>query len=296
MPAPLSFAQQVALLEKKRAVLSGLTQLIISLEQLRAGLEAVLLLGGNAMALSTQELRSIEVVRQRVISLSDEALHKAVNQLDRQVSGELEQLIAISVQLADDLRIEVAQLSALNQQANTFNRNARTLIAMRVLLGKRGEPLQPLQFPLPKSAIEQRLQQVDAHEQSVRQQAVEHIEGMRADISLMLSNPACSEAQQATFSELNQALTDNLQHIQAGLSLTELPMPIDDIEVGGSTTSKPTQAPAAEQIAVPAEPELSDATAAEPSVASKPGVLRRLGRWLNSPLNEDWKSTKKPPQ
>ncbi len=299
MPASLSLAQQIALLEKKRAVLSGLMQLIISLEQLRAGLEAVLLLGGNAAALSAQEQRSLEVIRQRVSNLEDHALRLAVQQLDKQVSGELEQLITLSLSLADDLRLDMSQLSQLNQHANSFNRNARTLIAMRALLNQRGEVLPPLQFPLPKAEIAQRLQQFDNHEQQVRQQAVEHIEGMRTDISVMLANPACSEAQQQTFTALNQALSDNLQHIREGRSLTELPMPIDDFEVSGGTQKTPAPQPAAVEEAPAASAEIVTDTAPEDSPnaeISPPGLIRRIGRWLNSPWNQGWKSNDKPPQ
>ena len=54
---------------------------------------------------------------------------------------------------------------------------------------------------------------------------------MRSDIAQLLANPACSAAQHAVYQALDQSLAENLAHIEAGLSLSELPVAIEDIEV-----------------------------------------------------------------
>jgi len=67
----LAFSQQVALLEKKRAVLLGLLRLTETLQQLRVALTSVLQLGGAAGAApSDSDLRAFEVIRQRVAKAS----------------------------------------------------------------------------------------------------------------------------------------------------------------------------------------------------------------------------------
>ncbi len=139
MSAASSLAAQIALIEKKRAVLLGLTQLVISLERLHTSLEAVLLLGGSRLQLSTAELRSVEVIRQRVRNLSDAELRAAVFNLDGLVSDSLLNLSRLALQLVDDPQVRLDQLESIHPQVNTFNRNARTAIALRALLAKRGE-------------------------------------------------------------------------------------------------------------------------------------------------------------
>ena len=281
MSAASSLAAQIALIEKKRAVLLGLTQLVISLERLHSSLEAVLLLGGSRLQLSTSELRSVEVVRQRVRNLSDAELRAAVFNLDGLVSDSLLNLSRLALQLVDDPQVRVDQLDAIHPQVNTFNRNARTAIALRALLAKRGEVVAALQLPLPRLAIQQRLRQVDAREQEIRQQVCIHVTGMRSDIAQLLANPACSAAQHEVYQALDQSLAENLAHIEAGLSLSELPVAIEDIEVEEDVPARGDDTREAE---APAEPGALPEVPASPG-KSEAGLLPRVRDWLNAPWN-----------
>lgn len=275
MSAASSLAAQIALIEKKRAVLLGLTQLVISLERLHASLEAVLLLGGNRQQLTEAELRSVEIIRQRVASLSDSELRAAVLNLDGLVSDSLLNLSRLALQLVDDPLVRLDQLESIHPQVNTFNRNARTAIALRALLAKRGEVVAALHLPLPRLAIQQRLQQVDAREQVIRQRVVEHINEMRCDIAQVLNNPECSAAQRTMYEVLDQSLADNLAHIQAGLSLSELPVMIEDIEVVEADHMAVQES---QPVDVPDAPKLTPD-------AGSPGFVRRVRDWLNAPWN-----------
>ena len=280
MPAASSLAAQIALIEKKRAVLLGLTRLVISLERLHSSLEAVLLLGGSRLQLSTSELRSVEVIRQRVRNLSDAELRAAVFNLDGLVSDSLLNLSRLALQLVDDPQVQLDQLESIHPQVNTFNRNARTAIALRALLAKRGEVVAALHLPLPRLAIQQRLQQVDAREQVIRQQVCSHITGMRGDVVQLLANPACSGAQRAMYQALDQSLAENLAHIQAGLSLSELPVAIEDIEVAEAA---PAHGDDSREAALSAAPVPS--VTSEASEKEQAGLLPRVRDWLNAPWN-----------
>ena len=280
MSAASSLAAQIALIEKKRAVLLGLTQLVISLERLHTSLEAVLLLGGSRLQLSTAELRSVEVIRQRVRNLSDAELRAAVFNLDGLVSDSLLNLSRLALQLVDDPQVRLDQLESIHPQVNTFNRNARTAIALRALLAKRGEVVAALHLPLPRLAIQQRLQQVDAREQVIRQQVCSHVAGMRGDVAQLLANPACSAAQRAMYEVLDQSLAENLAHIQAGLSLSELPVAIEDIEVAEAAPARSEDSRAAELPAAPVPLETHEAPLKEDA-----GLLPRVRDWLNAPWN-----------
>lgn len=280
MSAASSLAAQIALIEKKRAVLLGLTQLVISLERLHTSLEAVLLLGGSRLQLSTAELRSVEVIRQRVRNLSDAELRAAVFNLDGLVSDSLLNLSRLALQLVDDPQVRLDQLESIHPQVNTFNRNARTAIALRALLAKRGEVVAALHLPLPRLAIQQRLQQVDAREQVIRQQVCSHITGMRDDVAQLLANPACSATQRAMYQALDQSLAENLAHIQAGLSLSELPVAIEDIEVAEAA---PVRSEDSREAALPAAPVPSETN--EVPEKEGAGLLPRVRDWLNAPWN-----------
>lgn len=280
MSAASSLAAQIALIEKKRAVLLGLTQLVISLERLHASLEAVLLLGGNRQQLSEAELRSVEVIRQRVSNLSDAELRAAVFNLDGLVSDSLLNLSRLALQLVDDPQVRLDQLESIHPQVNTFNRNARTAIALRALLAKRGEVVVALHLPLPRLAIQQRLQQVDAREQVIRQQVCSHITGMRADVAQLLTHPACSDAQRAMYQALDQSLAENLAHIQAGHSLSELPVAIENIEVAETA---PVRNEDSREAALPAAP--VPPVTREAPLKEEAGLLPRVRDWLNAPWN-----------
>lgn len=285
----LSLTQQVALLEKKRAVLHGLTQVVISLERLRSALEAVLLLGGDREQLSESERRSVELIYERVRTLSDEALRQAIDSLDGLVRDSLQRLCALALELVDDVSARLDELERIHPQVNTFNRNARTAIALRVLLARRGQRLEPLALPLPHAEIAARLRQVDAQERQIRERVCRHVVDMRVDLAQLLANPACSPAQLQMFAELDASLTGNLEHILAGHSLAELPVSIEAVEVDRQqeqTESKPaaSEPPEAERGADTGPQEVGEA-APQLSGEKRPGVLLRVRDWLSEPWN-----------
>lgn len=288
----LPFAQQVLLLEKKRAVLQGLIHLSEALELLRSGLQAMLQLGGGGQAqVSLRDMRAFETIRTRVAQLSDGELRNSIHALDQRVLQSLAHMCQLALQLVDDARTSALDLEQIQPRVNEFNRFARTAIAMRILLERRGQFIEPLQLPLPQHEIEQRLVSVTEKEQGMTQALVSHIQDMRSDLALMLGNPACSASQQQFYQVLDQALEANLNHIEAGLSLAELPMPIDSIEVGEQqVTAEPGAEPEPE-----AEPGLEPETAApgaseSQSQASAPiGFVPRLKAWLHSPWHVGWK-------
>lgn len=292
----LSFGQQVLLLEKKRAVLQGLIHLSEALEQLRSGLQAMLQLGGGGQAqLSLRDMRAFETIRARVAALSDTELRASINTLDQRVQQSLGQMCQLALQLVDDARTSALDLEQIQPRVNEFNRFARTAIAMRILLERRGQSIAPLQLPLPQQEIEQRLHSVSEKERGMTQALVKHIQDMRSDLALMLENPACSSSQQQFYQVLDQALAANLSHIEAGLSLAELPMPIDSIEVGEQPLRAEPQAPTEAPAEPEPEPEAEPAAAPQTDAAAMPqsteplGFVPRLKAWLHSPWHVGWK-------
>lgn len=290
----LPFAQQVLLLEKKRAVLQGLIHLSEALELLRSGLQAMLQLGGGGQAqVSLRDMRAFETIRTRVAQLSDGELRNSIHALDQRVLQSLAHMCQLALQLVDDARTSALDLEQIQPRVNEFNRFARTAIAMRILLERRGQFIEPLQLPLPQHEIEQRLVSVTEKEQGMTQALVSHIQDMRSDLALMLGNAACSASQQQFYQVLDQALEANLNHIEAGLSLAELPMPIDSIEVGEQQAT--AESGAQPEPEAEAEPGLEPETAApgaskSQSQASAPiGFVPRLKAWLHSPWHVGWK-------
>lgn len=304
MDSSLAFSQQMNLLEKKRAVLLGLLRLTETLEQLRAALQALLQLGGGGQSqLPLSDMRAFEVIRERVAGLSDAELHSGIANLDLRVHQSLASISQIALQLVDDAHASLADLEQINPRLNQFNRYARTSIAMRVLLERRGLSLPPLQFELPRSEIEQRLAGVEQKEQNICQAVVLHINDMRSDLTLILGNPACSDSQRQFYSELDQALAANLAHIEAGLSLSELPMPIESIEVAGEPQTADEPAAVAEpQGPTETTPVTPSASNPQPSAAPEAGAeeaaagfVGKLKTWLNSPWDVRWKDVSKAP-
>lgn len=299
MRGTMSIAQQISSLEMKRGILRGLVDLVISLEQLRTSIEAVMLCGGNPEQLSAAELHSIEVIRQRVATHNNEELRNAIDSLDRLVNDTLQELIRLAMQLADAPQTHPAELEAFHPRVNMFNRNARTSIALRALLAQRGVTLPAMVFSLPQEAISERLQKIEAREQQVRHKVEVHVEGMQQDITALLQNPSCAPAQHAIFLAMQQSLAENLAHIRAGLSLADLPMPIDDIEAENQvfTPSASTEKAQPREVTPEAAPSSLAPAPQQPAQvppAQPPGLIPRVRSWLNSPWNSSWKIGGKP--
>lgn len=299
MSGSMSITQQVSILELKRSVLRGLVELVISIERLRQSIEAVMLSGANPEQLSAAELQSVEVIRQRVASHSDDELRSAIDSLDLLVNDTLQELSKLALQLADDPTANSVELEAFHPRVNMFNRNARTAIALRALLAQRGVVLPAMVFSLPQEAISERLHKVEQREQQVRRKVEHHIESMHQDIAALLQNPACPAAQQTIFLAMQQSLADNLAHIRAGLSLTDLPMPIEEIEEESqvftpSASREPVQAAHATSEPPATSAPATSAPAQNPSAAKPAGLVPRMRSWLNSPWNSSWKTGGKP--
>lgn len=295
-----TLAQQITQLELKRTVLRGLLQLVLTLEQLRQAIEAVMLSGASPMQLSLSDLRSIEVIRQRVAGHSNEQLRMAIESLDQLAADALQEVSLQALALADQPHASVAALAAFDPRVNMFNRNARTAIALRALLARRGELLPPARLNLPQEAIHARLQQVEAHEQRVRERVAQHILGMDEDLARMLANPACTTQQAAVFEAMRGSLADNLKHVRSGLCLSDLPMPIDTIDFEADVDADAdADAHASGDTALLASL-LAPGEAAGPVIAAdqvSPAVapagsgrlFSRLKRWLNTPSHVAWR-------
>lgn len=294
MSGSMSITQQISALQMKRGILRSLVNLVISLEQLRVAVEAVMLSGGDPQQLSAAELHSIDVIRQRVAQHSNEELQSAIDSLDRLVNDTLQELTRLAIELADDPRINPVELEAFHPRVNMFNRNARTSIALRALLAQRGIHLPAIVFNLPQEAISERLQKIEAREQQVRHKVEAHVEGMLQDITALLQNPSCAPSQQSIFLAMQQSLAENLAHIRAGLSLTDLPIPIDEIEAENEVFTPSASTEKAQPREVAGQPPANAVQAtpqatADGSSATPPGLIPRVRQWLNSPWNSSWK-------
>lgn len=115
----------------------------------------------------------------------------------------------------------------------------------------------------------------------MRERVCRHVVDMRVDLAQLLANPQCSAEQLQMFAELDASLAGNLEHILAGHSLAELPMPIEAVEVDEPESLAEVAAEAEvpvepEPVELPVPPESSEA-------ARSPGLLVRVRDWLSEP-------------
>ncbi|MDG9667998.1 hypothetical protein ONV78_09665 [Hahella sp. CR1] len=306
-----SITKQISVLEKKRSALLRLVRATSSLEKLRQSFQAVLQLGATKMTLSTSALKSFESLGRKVRNLPDSEVKVRLGNLDDHVQSNLGRVTEMALQLVDAEEAIDEKFEEINLVVGDFSRYARTSIAMRVLLERRGVKIAPLKISLPVEDIKRRLSRVCEQEKSCRKQAEEQIVSMHEDIGVMLSNPTCTGMQRQVLEAVDTALMDNLEHIQAGKSLADLPTPIEEIELEtprpGAVTKTAEEKESAQEKeqaaksreAPPHPPEKakkpSAKQAAQPESSPKrpSGVMGRFLEWLNTPWSVGWKDLRK---
>ncbi len=327
-----NLAQELRFLERKRQALLRVVRLTASLEKLRQGYEAMLHLGQKDHPLPINAVKLFEQLGRKVRNLSDTDIKLRLNGLDKLV---LKSQLQVSNAVAEltDPKCSDLQLETVSQQIRDFQRLAHTDIALRVLVERRRIEIPPLKLSLPIDELKTKISEVTHQERHCRVKVSERINAMRVDLQRIIHSGLCSEAQKSLLGAMDDALKENIAHINAGKSIEDLPTPVEDFELETVANYQIEPASPLPQPIVE-EPSATSAThatipqksqsrmeesqtansgkpsgtstrqtttetselASKPKAAAKPartGLVERFKIWLSTPWEVSWKDTDK---
>ncbi len=278
--------KQLDSLEAGRGVLEKLLTAATSLESLRVGLESSLQLGQQMNELPVEALQLYHALGSKIRQLSDSDVLLRLQGLDIKVQINLEEIIP----LVEAYSGSVANVKKdptiiiLSDKVDKFKRLAKTAITLRVLLYKRGLKTEPLALSVPEHIVLGKLKLVESKEKKYRDDIKETIGVLEQDITALLNSGRCPNTMKQMLQATLCDLAYNKEHVDAGLSIQELPVSMELVEFS-DVKKKPRVITAQKQARRPTAKKPTKATTSSGTgqKIKPPSWWRMLIRWLNEP-------------
>ncbi|MDC0663660.1 hypothetical protein [Marinobacter sp. SS21] len=299
-------------LEQSRKILQRLIRVAGLIEGLKHSLENMLAQDSAAAGEAPGLARLIDGLEKTMREYSDDEVTQRLDRLDerlRVLFGRLAPFIA-QVQVDDTPELDLPPSDAL-QDVGELKRSARTALTMRGLLARRGAAVPEFRLPLNRNLLQSQLQTITHEARSARQQVIQQVQEVDGEIRQMLEHGHLPEAMQELLQQMLEGLQNNLAHLDAGQSVSELPLPIEEVSFAEpqqivtpspSSLSASPQSPSVQsssaspsspsvdpELPVPqrAESELQEPAEEEP--LARPGLFRSICLWVKSPWHVSWR-------
>ena len=295
----VDFSQEIIRIDAGRNALQRLLDVTLALEKLRMGLESSLELGKPKIELPSDTIKLYLALGKKIRNLSDRDILLRLKGLDQRVKSNLEAIIPLIefFDLALTNSPHTREISTMIDKIGTFPQRAKTAVALRVLLHKRGLESPALQLPIPISVIREKLGLVEHQEREHRKKSEGAMKEIESDLSRLLNNRHQPKAMRDILKAAMADMARNREHLQAGLSIEELPASIEHINfnIEAVPTAEITPAPSAESNDSAGDHEPSAAPPTPARKASPPKshkLWRKFNVWLTTPWTVRWRDIK----
>ena len=275
-------------LEEKREVLQQIIEIAKAIENMQESLDSVLVLGLPSRDMPASAMATFDSISESLKSLPVNKLTEYLNNLERLVKSQLNRVLGYAgVDFERDEGIEFLTISdGENGQSpvdllEDFSRTAQTTVSLRVLLRKRGVPTPGAEIEVPRLQIEQKLGELQQHEERQRARIGDKVVEIRDDVRAMIDNPNYPDAMKQMLRGVEANLSADLRQIENGAPIAGLSFVADE----GDEILAVDAAPEVEEteeivLAGPApEPEAEDHSS---------GLAARASACLNSPWDVSW--------
>jgi len=285
-------SKELRVLRSKKETLQNVIKIARALSRLHQGLQAVLLLGRAASKVPKHAVRFYDALSEEVKHLPTNVLQQDLRAVDRLVRQDFDSILAIAD--ASDAHFPVgAAVEPVRDDAlahkllDEFRRRAQTAVCLRVILRERGITTAPLALPVPEEILQKQIDVLEKKETHYKARIRSDVIAMKSEVEALLTNAAFPDAIKQELRQTQLGLQQDLDHIDAGKDLDNLPFPIEavesaetahapyeiaDTEIKSAAIKKATTRP---HSPLPAPPAL--------------GFFRKLWLWLTNPTREPWK-------
>lgn len=279
-------------LKEKRDALKKLIQITQAVGRLNMGLQATLLLGKPSSQISKRAIAAYETLSEKTRMLPAEQLKMRSARLDEMAHKTLGRILEIAAfddnQLEQSLHVQQGkneeQTQSLDEFLTQFRRNAQTAIAIRVLLRERGVFTPAVTWPFPEKEIKSRITLLKKKENTQRSKIKENIKTMQMDVQNILYNSNMPEELKNIAQRAQTDLGKNLNHLESGKSLDEMPITVEVIELSAVEDC--------EDIPQEYHPPAMDSgktNKLQPIKNAHLGFVDKLKIWIDTPWSTSWK-------
>lgn len=284
-------SQELRVLRNKKATLQNVIKITRALTRLHQGLQAVLLLGRASSKVPKHAVRFYDALSKEVKQLPSNTLQQDLIAVDRLVRQDFDNILTIAD--ANDTHFPSGANPALGAESgkddarihkllDEFRRRAQTAVCLRVILRERGIATTPLALPVPEAKLQRQIAVLERKETQYKVKIRTDVIAMKNDVEMLLKNSAFPEAIKQELRQTQMGLQKDIEHIDAGKDLDDLPFPIEAVESAETSYAAPPHSEAQARPAV-----IQKQTT--PVVSPPPlGFFRKLWLWLTNPMREPW--------
>ena len=285
-------SKELRVLRSKKETLQNVIKIARALARLHQGLQAVLLLGRASSKVPKHAVRFYDALSEDVKHLPVNVLQQDLKAVDRLVRQDFDSILAIADANETHFTMGTPQAAAESQSQDEarvhkmldeFRRRAQTAVCLRVILRERGIATAPLALPVPEPVLQKQIEVLEKKETHYKVKIRTDILAMKADIEALLKNTTFPDAIKQELKQTQLGLQLDLEHIDAGKDLDDLPFPIEAVE-SAETVLAPhaladthTKSPSPQKAATPPR-----------APPLEMGFFRKLWLWLNNPMREPW--------
>ena len=293
-------AEELKIIEEKREALEKAIRVALAIERLQNGIEAAMHMGNETVDIDPKAQQLVDELNPDTKALSNNKLKESLANLEAVVRTRLKHILQISTM--DEYELVSAAQGRVEQLVTEYQKKAQTALAIRILLGSRGEPTHPLQTDVAPSELRERVNALSAKEKVYRQAIKTELTSMIEDTVRLLARTDLPEKMRAMMETSKLDFEDNIIHLNTGKSITTLPVAIEIIEMSDDQISNVntqantnSTAPDVEKRTVrsaPEPPPLRSAKEQLEELKQKQGFFSQLWHWVTTPSNVKWKDLK----
>lgn len=292
-------SDELRILRSKKETLQNVVKIAQAVNRLQKGLQAALQMSGPISRTSRHAIKFFADFQAEVNHQPSNILQQDLQELDRLVRADFGRILAIAH--ASDKYLPLTPAStenpadpenaAINKLLDEFRRRAQTAICLRIILRERGIASQPLELPVPEELIQKQIAALEEKEKVFKTKIRADIVTMQRDVDAMLSNASFPDAIKHELAETRRGLQLDLEHIDAGKDLDDLPFSVEAIESVESAPAAFETTPSQKQSTT-TRSTASPGHHAKASKVVKRGFFLRIWIWSNTPEDVTWERTR----
>lgn len=297
---------QLSVLTKKRLALESLIQITVSIQTQQESLQELSVIARPSQDFPPKLVTHIKLLSKKMSELPVSEIIQRLDAIEMVMTKSLGKLLSFVEVDANQLRDEVLEEPTIDGFVDAianFKRRTQTAVALRFLLKDRGVAIAPFSLEIPQESIFNHIETLKIKEKRCVKQIRKEIVDIMKDSENMIKDERFSESMKTEIMKVSQAMQVNLEHLDGGGKVSEIPNVFETIVL---------ESPITESIII-GEPESDEKENTklkgkkEPSQKIKSDILEKgflknqekpksfwgvFKLWLSSPWSKSWHSIK----
>lgn len=299
----INSTKQFQLITDKRVALEDLINIASGIYQQQAALNDLSMVARPSQDFSKQTADYFRNVKKKLV---DKPVDEVISKLDKVESlidrtlSKILKLSSIDINLLRQKQINNLDVNSYTKATDDFKQKTQDSMALRYVLQQRGVVIAPFKLPISQEGIHEQIEELKQKENQCVTQIKKEINILIDDTDALLKQTELGDEMKIEIANVNQAMKVNLQHLDQGGSVIDIPNVFDIITLEsppGSESNVINEEKDQQQKVInkPVESPLKPdkkTTEEKTSLPEKQTFWWLLKRWLTSPWNTSWSSLK----